>query len=96
MLVMAGFLPAAAQQAGSICSTLSCPKCEKICRDTCDVDYKKCYATSNRNCQGMYRSCERGCKAQLCAQCLPVQYGSNDRKFLPGKTELCQTPGRSE
>jgi hypothetical protein len=90
-------LPALAQgQPVRECTTLTCVKCEKICTDTCAADFKVCSDKGAKNCPRASRSCERSCKSQLCAQCMPVQYGSNNKKFLPGKTEICRTPGRSE
>lgn len=94
--MFAAVAPATAQQGGRECTALSCNKCEKVCKDTCDADFKACSNKGARNCPRVYRRCERGCKSQLCAQCMPIQYGSNNKKFLPGKTELCRTPGRSE
>jgi hypothetical protein len=78
------------------CSTLTCAKCTSICKASCDADVKACEAKGERNCPRNYRSCTRGCPSMLCAQCLPVQFGSDGRKFLPGKTELCRTPGSYE
>ena len=86
----------AQQQLTRECTSLSCSKCAKICKDTCDADFKACTDKGARNCPRVSRSCDRGCTAQLCAQCLPIQYGTGGKKFLPGKTELCRTPGRSE
>jgi hypothetical protein len=80
----------------SVLPALTCVKCEKICTDTCAADFKVCSDKGAKNCPRASRSCERSCKSQLCAQCMPVQYGSNNKKFLPGKTEICRTPGRSE
>ena len=85
-----------AQQATRECTTLTCVKCEKICKDTCGADYKVCTDKGARNCPRAYRSCERSCKSQMCSQCLPIQYGAGGKKFLPGTTEICRTPGRSE
>ena len=97
LILLGLLLPVQAQQsAGRECTSLSCTKCEKICSDTCNADFKACTDKNARNCPRLSRSCERGCKSQLCAQCLPIQYGTNNQKFLPGKTELCRTPGRSE
>ena len=87
---------APAQTAKAECTTLSCTKCTSICKATCDADLKVCDAAKNRYCPRNYRSCLRGCPSQLCAQCLPIQYGSDGKKFLPGKTELCRTPGSYE
>ena len=88
--------PASAQQPARDCSTLSCVKCTSICKASCDAENKACNAKGDRNCPRNYRSCTRACPSLLCAQCLPVQYGGDGKKFLPGKTELCRTPGRSE
>ena len=87
---------ASAQPAAQECKTLSCQKCQKVCTATCEADYKVCEAKHRRGCPRAYRSCERGCKFELCAQCMPVQYDGQNRKFLPGKTELCRTPAKSE
>ena len=87
---------ATAQPAERECRTLSCDKCQKICTATCETDYKACEAKLRRGCPRAYRSCERGCKFELCSQCMPTQYDGKNRKFLPGKTELCRTPGHSE
>ena len=88
--------PVSAQQPTRECTTLTCDKCNSICKATCDADSKACNAKGDRNCPRNYRSCLRGCPAMLCAQCMPVQYGGDGKKFLPGKTELCRTPGRTE
>jgi hypothetical protein len=93
----ASSLPSLAQgQPVRECTTLTCAKCEKICTATCTAEFKACSEKGAKNCPRASRSCERSCKSQLCAQCMPIQYGSNNKKFLPGKTELCRTPGRSE
>ncbi len=89
-------VPAFAQGAKAQCTTLSCAKCTSICQASCDADLKACDSATNRYCPRNYRSCLRGCPSQLCAQCLPIQYGSDGKKFLPGKTELCRTPGTYE
>jgi hypothetical protein len=89
-------MPAAAQAPKAECTTLSCTKCEAVCTASCDADFKACNAAKSRGCPRAYRSCTRGCTSQLCAQCLPIQYGSDGKKFLPGKTELCRTPGSYE
>ena len=96
LVVLLSYDAALAQQAARECTTLTCAKCEKICKDTCDADYKACTDKGGRNCPRLYRSCDRGCKSQMCSQCLPIQYGAGGKKFLPGKTELCRTPGRAE
>ena len=92
--VFAGFGPVSA--AGRECHSLTCNKCEKLCHATCEADAVQCNAKHKRGCPAAYRSCERGCRAELCAQCMPIQYDGANRKFLPGKTELCSTPGHSE
>jgi hypothetical protein len=58
------------------CTQLSCPRCESVCRASCEAD-----TIGKRG--GAYRGCANGCKSELCAQCLPVQYDAKDRKFLP-------------
>jgi hypothetical protein len=90
MGVMLQALPAAGETA---CTTLACAKCTTICTDTCNAEAKRCEASGKRGCPRAYRSCIKGCPSLLCAQCLPVQYGADDRKFMPGKIELCRTPG---
>jgi hypothetical protein len=85
-----------AQQAERECTTLTCAKCTSICTASCDAENKACNATGGRNCPRNYRSCTRACPSMLCAQCMPIQYGSDGRKFMPGKTELCRTPGKFE
>jgi hypothetical protein len=99
-VLVAGLLvsvaPAAAQAPKAECTALSCAKCESVCNATCDADFTACTAAKSRACPRNYRSCTRGCTSQLCAQCLPIQYGSDGKKFLPGKTELCRTPGSYE
>ena len=86
----------AAQQAQRECTTLTCAKCTSICNATCDAEAKTCNASGARGCPAKFRSCARNCPSLLCAQCMPVQYGDAGRKFLPGNTELCRTPGRFE
>ena len=85
-----------AEPAARECRILSCDKCRKVCGATCDADYKVCTAQNKRDCPRAARSCQRGCTFEFCAQCMPVQYDGKNRKFLPGKTELCRTPGRPE
>jgi hypothetical protein len=95
-LLLVAIAPAAAAPAKAECTTLSCAKCTSVCTATCDADFKACTASKSRGCPRAYRSCRRGCTSQLCAQCLPIQYGSDGNKFMPGKTELCRTPGSYE
>lgn len=90
------FGPAVAGTPGRECHTLSCVKCQKVCAATCEADSVRCDAKHLRGCQAAYRSCEKGCRSELCAQCVPIQYDGSNRKFLPGKTELCRTPGHGE
>lgn len=96
LIALAIVLPGAGgppRAAAPECTTLACPKCQSICQASCDAELKKCESGSTRGCPRNYRSCLKACPSMLCAQCLPVQYGSDNRKFLPGKTELCRTPG---
>jgi hypothetical protein len=88
--------PAAAQAPKAECTTLSCANCTSVCTATCDAEFKVCTASKSRGCPRAYRSCTRGCTSQLCAQCLPIQYGSDGKTFMPGKTQLCRTPGSFE
>jgi hypothetical protein len=85
-----------AQQAMRECTTLTCAKCTSICAASCEAENKACNAKAERNCPRNFRSCTRACPSMLCAQCVPIQYGSDGRKFMPGKTELCRTPGKFE
>ncbi len=86
--------PAIAQAAKAECTVLTCAKCSSVCKASCEADLKSCEAAKSRSCPRLYRSCLKGCTSQLCAQCLPVQYGADNTKFLPGRTQLCRTPGR--
>jgi hypothetical protein len=86
--------PGSAAEPDRSCTTLTCAKCEQVCKATCDADAKVCAESGSRRCPGRYRACTRGCTFDLCAQCMPVQYGAGGKKFLPGKTELCRSPGR--
>jgi hypothetical protein len=90
------FGTASAQLGVRECTTLTCAKCTSICTASCEAENKVCNAKGERNCPRNYRSCARACPSMLCAQCLPIQYGSDGRKFMPGKTELCRTPGKFE
>ena len=86
--------PGTAAEPARTCTTMTCAKCEQVCKAACDQDAKSCTDSGSRRCPGRYRACTRGCTVDLCAQCMPVQYGAGGKKFLPGKTELCRTPGR--
>ncbi|HRD76935.1 MAG TPA: hypothetical protein PK264_13550 [Hyphomicrobiaceae bacterium] len=90
-LLIAWLAPASAQ--GEACSTLACPKCEQLCRGYCEIENQKCAAKGRRGCPGAYRACTRGCTAELCRQCVPIQHVEKDKTFHAGTTNLCQTPG---
>lgn len=83
--------PALAQ--GETCTTLACPKCEQLCRGYCEIENRTCVAKGRRGCPGAYRACTRGCTAELCRQCIAVQYLEKDKPYHAGTTRLCQTPG---
>ena len=89
MLIGLGCIAAAEPQ----CTTLKCSQCASICQAKCEADYKACNAAGERGCERASRSCDKGCHWTLCAQCMPVQYTANNRKFYQGTVELCRTPG---
>ena len=86
---------ASAQPVGE-CRTLSCNKCAHVCGGSCQADFVACEAKHHRGCPAAFRACERGCKSELCAQCLPIQVDGKNRKFLPGRTDICRSPGHDE
>jgi hypothetical protein len=90
---VAGRDSVSAQQAGAKCTTLACDRCSGLCTAYCEVKADECRKAGKRGCPRNYRSCTRGCTSELCAQCLPVQFGKDDHRFVPGKTELCRTDG---
>lgn len=99
LALVALLLPAGvgrAQQAGATCSTLACPKCGSLCKAYCDREAAVCQSDGKRGCPARFRACEKGCTFELCAQCMPVQFVEGGKRFLPGKTELCRTPGALE
>jgi hypothetical protein len=87
VLIVVGTAAAAQSRSESQCSQLPCQRCEALCTTYCAAESKGKRA-------GAYRGCTNGCKADLCAQCMPVQYDATNRKFFPGRTDLCRSPGR--
>lgn len=88
--------PVAAQDQPPACTTLACPKCTAVCKAYCEAEAALCRKRGERYCPRAYRSCSNGCTVELCAQCMPVQFAEGGKRFLPGRTELCRTPGAPE
>lgn len=91
--------PAPLAEPARACTALACDRCNALCEAYCTRQAETCREAGRRGCPGAYRSCSRGCTAELCLQCTPVQYGADGKARRPGRTELCrldQAPGQPQ